>query len=202
MAAHWLANSMKYKDLLEKNCAGIVHEILNEMHPNLRKVGDIKPAVVPKEPILYRWWFPEDSIVVKTIRAHAKRNKELSTLLEDAEQQEIEGRNYLALYFGKSNIGYRRYIQHSTGNVHTSTIRHTLYGLCIGVEYDKAKEPEISAILDECYFEWLAFPEEGELIECLESLCIALGHYPLNVEGNSAIDDKWRELIMSKRKIN
>lgn len=172
------------------------------MHPNFKKVSDIKPTIVPQEPILYRWWFPEDSTVVQTIRAHAIKNKELSTLLKDVEQQEIEGKYYFALYFGKSNKGYRRFIQHSTGNVHTSTIRHTLYGLCIGEKYDKAKEPEISAILEECYFEWLAFPEEGELIECLESLCIALGHYPLNVEGNSAIDDKWRELIMSKRKID
>lgn len=193
---------MKYKDLLLDNCIGIVQEILNEMNPTMRKVSDIKPAIVPKEPILYRWWFPEDSVVFKKIKEHSKENKELGKLLQEVEQQEIEGKNFLALYFGKSNKGYRRFIQHSTGNVHTSTIRHTIYGLCIGGEYNKAKEPEISAILDECYFEWLAFPKEGELIECLEGLCIALGHYPLNVEGNSAIDEKWRELIMSKRKID
>ncbi len=193
---------MKFKNLLKKHCTEIVQIVLDGMQPSLRKVSKIKPATIPKEPILYRWWFPNDSVVVNTLRAHAQKNKELINLLIEVETREIERKTYLALYFGKSNKGYRRFIQHTTGNVHTSTIRHTIYGLCISDKYNKTKEKEVSAILDECYFEWYSFKDEEELVECLESLCIAIGKYPLNVEGNPAINNEWRETLMSKRKID
>ena len=45
------------------------------------------------------------------------------------------------------------------------------------------------------------FDEEGKLVECVESICIALGKYPLNVDGNPAISDNWRKYVMDKRKL-
>ena len=62
-------------------------------------------------------------------------------------------------------------------------------------------EIEITKILEACYFEWLPFPDEGEIVECLEGLCIAIGKYPLNVDGNPNIDESWRKEIMSIRNI-
>ena len=133
---------------------------------------------------------------------------EMQQLFSQLEERKFEGKKqkYYALYFGKSNNGYRRYIQHTTGNVHTSTIRHTLYGLCLTENgeslYSKQLDKEeITRILRECYFEWLPFNEEGKLVECVESICIALGKYPLNVDGNPAISDSWREYVMEKRKL-
>lgn len=166
------------------------------------KVGAEGKIPIPHEPILYRWWFPEDSTALKTLRAHARRDIHLDSLLRQVETRKMEGKMYYALYFGKSNNGYRRYCQHATGNVHISTLRHTLYGLCIGNEYNKAQEPQITDMLRQCYCEWFDFSKEGSLVECVESICIALGYYPLNVDGNPAISEEWLNTLMSKRKID
>ena len=44
-------------------------------------------------------------------------------MLEGVLIHEIEGKTYYALYFDKSNKGYRRFIQHRKGNINTSTLR-------------------------------------------------------------------------------
>ena len=53
-------------------------------------------------------------------------------------------------------------------------------------------------MLKECYYEWYSFQNEGELVECIESICIALGKYPLNIDGNPAIGQKWQNYIMDE----
>ena len=50
-----------FADYLKKYCTPIVEEVLNGMRENRHRVGDMKPALVPKNPVLYRWWFPEKS---------------------------------------------------------------------------------------------------------------------------------------------
>ena len=174
-------------------------------------INEIERIPVIRKPILYRWWFREDSkpmIALKKYLDEHPTDIEMQQLFSQLEERKFEGKKqkYYALYFGKSNNGYRRYIQHSTGNVHTSTLRHTLYGLCLTENgeslYSKQLDKEeITRILRECYFEWLPFNEEGKLVECVEGICIALGKYPLNVDGNPAISDKWREYVMDKRKL-
>lgn len=190
-----------FGQLLTEKCTGIVQRVTEEMQPNRFHVGSAKPSSVPNEAILYRWWFPEKSPVMKAIRDFAKKDKDLAALLKQVETCEINGKTYYALYFGKSNNGRHRYSQHTTGNVHISTIRHTVYGLCISDIYDKAREEEVSEILNDCYYEWISFADEPLLVECVEGICIALGKYPLNVDGNPAISDKWREHVMNKRKL-
>lgn len=190
-----------FRHLLDEGCSGIVKRVTDEMLPNRFHVGSAKPSRVSNEAILYRWWFPEKSPVLKVIRDSAKKDKKLAALLEQVETCKIEGKTYYALYFGKSNNGYRRYCQHTTGNVHLSTIRHTVYGLCISDIYDKAREEEVSEILNDCYYEWISFADEPLLVECVEGICIALGKYPLNMDGNPAISEKWREYVMDKRKL-
>jgi hypothetical protein len=196
-----IPNKKPFGQLLTEQCSGIVQHVLGEMEPNRFHVGSTKPGVVPHEAILYRWWFPENSPVMDVLANFAKQDKELAALLEQVETCKINGKTYYALYFGKSNNGRHRYCQHTTGNVHLSTIRHTVYGLCIGTQYDKAKEDKVSEILRQCYYEWISFKGEDNLIECVESICIALGKYPLNVDGNPAISKKWRNYVMEKRKL-
>lgn len=190
-----------YRELLESNCVGIVKMVSGEMAKNRFYVGFAKPSAVPRDSIIYRWWFPEDSLVWKKIVEFGKTDNELFALLKQVSTLEINGKTYYALYFGKSNNGRHRYSQHTTGNVHISTLRHTIYGLCLGDKYEKAREDEISNILRDCYFEWVSFADEDYLVECVEGICIALGKYPLNIDGNPAISESWRNVLMNKRKI-
>jgi hypothetical protein len=48
-------------------------------------VGDMKPALVPKNPVLYRWWFPEKSPAMAELQKFAKKDKELANLLKQVE---------------------------------------------------------------------------------------------------------------------
>lgn len=200
-----MEKSKSYQQLLAEQCTSIVQQVLEEMEKNRFHVGT-KPILVPKSPILYRWWFPEGSAVMDVLTQYSHSNAEMATLIQQFETCEIENKTYYALYFGKSNNGYRRYIQHTTGNVHTSTIRHTLYGLCLtnneeSLYSKQLDKEEITRMLQECYYEWIPFEEEGKLVECVESICIALGKYPLNVDGNPAISNQWRDYLLEKRKL-
>jgi hypothetical protein len=182
-----------YKELILQNCAGIVNKVLGGMEHY--KVGTGKIPVA-KSAVLYRWWFPENSEVVKILS-----NWKGSDLLAGVQTREFEGTTYYALYFGKSNNGYRRFCQHSTGNVHISTLRRTIHSLLTDDAYNKSiHEPEITNLLKACYFEWTEISqEEANLVECLEALCIVHGVYPLNIDGNSAINENWLRYMMKER---
>ena len=207
-------NNKSFQQLLSEQCEVIVKKVTDGMQSDEQYsffINEIERIPVIRKPILYRWWFREDSepmIALKKYLDEHPTDVEMQQLFSQLEERKFEGKEqkYYALYFGKSNNGYRRYIQHSTGNVHTSTLRHTLYGLCLTnneeSQYSKQLDKEeITRILRECYFEWLPFNEEGKLVECVEGICIALGKYPLNVDGNPAISDSWREYVMEKRKL-
>ena len=191
-----------YKELILQNCAEIVDKVLGSMdHYKKVEVGKIP---VPKEPILYRWWFPEDSEVVNLLREWKSNDSKKAINLLDGvltTDKFPDGKTYYALYFGKSNNGYRRFCQHSTGNVHTSTLRRTIHSLLTDDLYNKAThEQEITDLLRECYFEWTVIGEEDEnLVECIEAICIVHGTYPLNIDGNPAIDEDWRKYMMGER---
>ena len=189
-----------YKDLILQHCAEIVSQVLDNTERYRVGAGKIP---VPKEPILYRWWFHSESEVVKLLREwKSKDSKEPTNLLEGVLTKKFpDGETYYALYFGKSNKGYRRYIQHSTGNIHTSTLRRTIHSLMTDEEYNKPiHEPQIDEILKGCYFEWAVIDKEEEsLVECIEAICIVHGTYPLNIDGNPAINSKWREYMMNER---
>ena len=47
----------------------------------------------------------------------------------------------------------------------------------------------------------ISFKDEEYLIECIEGICIALGSYPLNIDGNPSISENWREHILESRKL-
>ena len=189
-----------YKELILQHCAEIVNQVLKDME-NYR-VGSGK-IPVPKEPVLYRWWFHSESEVVKLLRAwKSKDSKKPINLLDGVLTKKFpDGETYYALYFGKSNNGYRRFIQHSKGNIHTSTLRRTIHGLLTDEEYNKPiHEKQIDEILKDCYFEWVVIDKEEEsLVECIEAICIVHGTYPLNIDGNPAINEIWREYMMNER---
>ena len=188
-----------YKDLILQHCAGIVKQVLNNTDRYRVGAGKIP---VPKDPILYRWWFPANSeVVIMLSEWKGKDSKKPINLLEGVLTRKIEGKTYYALYFGKSNKGYRRFIQHSKGNIHTSTLRRTIHGLLTDEEYNKpVHEAQIDEILKDCYFEWAVIDKEEEsLVECIEAICIVHGTYPLNIDGNPAINETWRRHMMNER---
>ena len=186
--------------LIQTHCGLIADKVLEGMQTNRYKVGSGK-IPVPTTPVLYRWWFPE-AFVIEVLVSYTAKYPSLKTLLKEVSTQQIDGKTYYALYFGKSVNGYHRFCQHATGNIHISTLRRTLYGLMYDHIYNKEREKDITAMLKECYYEWYAFNKEDEaLIECVEAICIALGKYPLNIEGNPAIDEKWSKFLMNERSI-
>ena len=188
-----------YKNLILQYCAGIVEQVLTNTKHYRVGLGKIP---VPKEPILYRWWFHSESEVVTMLREWKnKDSKEPIELLAEVLTKKFpDGETYYAMYFGKSNNGYRRFIQHSKGNIHTSTLRRTIHSLLTDEEYNKPiHEKQIDEILKDCYFEWAVIKEEESLVECIEAICIVHGTYPLNIDGNPAINETWRNHMMNER---
>lgn len=162
---------------------------------------------VPNKPILYRWWFPEDSPVLKKIYEYIEeqKDKELATFLAEKVEKRSDlgdGKMYYALYFGQSIKGHKRLRQHIKKTVRVSTVRHTVFGLVYG-EYNIANkeknERKIDEILQHCYCEWTDICDDANLVVCFESICIALGNYVLNIDGNPAITENWRKKLLEVR---
>ena len=193
----------KYQKLLTKQCSIIADSVLKDMKDNMFHVGSVEKIPVAKKAILYRWWFPKDSKPMQVLEKYVKDHPKdliMQDMLSNLEKIELGKQTYYALYFGKSSNGYNRYRQHTTGNVDVSTLRRTLYGLCIGGTYSNAKENKINEMLQQCYYEWADFGNEENIVECIEGVCIALGKYPLNIDGNAAISNEWRKYVTKERK--
>lgn len=198
-----------YKNLLLHHGTPIMEEILNRMKlskvimPELNmservqltldNFEEVKKGL--RNPCLYRWCVPCNSEVAKKLFA----------LKFDLPKTEIiGGEECYVLYFGKSVKGERRILkQHLQGTMRTSTLRRTLYGIMSpGVAYQEYKEKEIDILLAGTYFQWLPFEGEKaeEYVVVFESICIALGTYVLNIEGNTAINEEWRKQLLDARK--
>ena len=60
-----------------------------------------------KVPILYRWWFPEDSPVVAYLENYLAQHTEdidMHYVYARLKRKELNNKTYYALYFGKSTI--------------------------------------------------------------------------------------------------
>ena len=198
-----------YEQLLKHHGTPIMEEVLNRMNLLSKVVmpeGDTSERIPltldnlaeAKEglqnPCLYRWWVPCESEITQKL---------LALKLDLPEKRTIGGEECYVLYFGKSVKGERRILkQHLRGTARTSTIRHTLYGIVFpGEAYQEVKEKEIDCLLAGTFFQWLPFEGEKatELIVPLEAICIALGNYPLNIDGNCAVTKDWLEHLKTLR---
>lgn len=159
-------------------CNKIVTDILSNM--KVKKVSTLKSEnSVREKPILYRWWFPADFV-------NKFKNLEKSDLKS---KKMADGIVYYVLYLGKSENGLTRFKAHTSGN---STLRRTLCAIC-----KDSKRRDINNLINDCYFEWVEVENE-KLLECLESMCIVSGKYPLNIKCNPCCQD-W---IVEARKKN
>jgi predicted GIY-YIG superfamily endonuclease len=193
-------------EYIKEICEPVAKKLFDEMKSNRKKVSEINKKEVSDEPVLYRWWFPKDSLIIELIQKLCCKNKKYGDILDKIETIKYNNTTYYALYLGKSVNGRRRFSQHTTGNIKTSTIRHTLYGLLFtGKDKDnthyKDKEENITVLLKDCLYEWYAFKDKKELVKCIESMCLVSGKYPLNIDGNTSINNDWREYLLQCRKL-
>jgi hypothetical protein len=169
---------------------------VNDLCPNKR----IQTKYLPEVPYIYRWWFPMDSLPMQLLK---KYNKEEDYLLKRLKRMKFGKREYCALYVGKSNNGRERFGQHIHGPIQLSTLRKTIAAILLLTEQEVTKD-NITNVLRECYFEWIELKngllDDSELMDCFEMMTIAIGYYPLNMEGNTSISEEWKNSIMDKRK--
>lgn len=175
-----------------------------------------------KGPILYRWWVSKDviqetmlGIIKNKIENYNSSEKlankydiseeELAAIFYDDKRKKENlgdsGKTYYALYFGRSMQGQERVNQHIKGPIKNSTLRRTICGLFVELPHDSKREQKINEILTDSFFEVLPLDDSIKgYIDCLESICITFGHYPLNIEGNHSIDKNWLAFLKSSRK--
>ncbi len=118
-------------------------------------------------------------------------------------RQKFGEKEYCALYIGKSKNGRNRFTEHIHGQIRLSTLRKTIAAILLLMKQEVTKE-SISKVLSKCYFEWIElknnYTDDYELMDCLEMMAITIGHYPLNMEGNTSISEEWKKAIMDQRK--
>ena len=169
---------------------------------DLHKAGRLDTNLLREVPVLYRWWFPKESAIMYIIEAYVdahprdykmlymKNNLKIRTFDVNGKTQD-----YYALYFGKSSDGHRRFYNHIRGPQSNSTLRRTIAAL-LGND----DEDTISAILMECCYEWVEFANDPELIDSIEMMAIAMGSYPLNIDGNQGVSSDWKQHLKNNRK--
>ena len=142
------------------------------------------------KPIIYRWWFVENSSVVEKIRMNLC-NKEFQKILK----KEIgKGKYHYAMYVGKGANGKRRFKNHISPHIRTSTLRRTIAALL-----ETSNEKAITDVLKDCYYEWWE-------LECNKTLAdeernkINKGYYPLNLKENNKVCTKWKKFLQEQRK--
>ena len=142
-----------------------------------------------KVPILYRWWFPEGSDPVETLRAYEAEN-----LLSGTLTTTIGETKYYALYLGKGFNGRRRLKNHICPRKRTSTLRRTLSGLL-----NTEDESKICKVLQKCYYEWYEMSCTKDDLSSKEETAINEGYYPLNLKENNNISKEWKEFLQKRR---
>jgi len=149
---------------------------------------------------LYRWWFPANSSIVEFIKTHLGKAyvntlKQKKLKLADSKKEQI----YYALYFGKTSQGRTRFRQHIEGPIKQSTLRKTIRAILVLQGEKNPKEEDISSILQHCCYEWIELVDDRELMDCYEAIAIAMGNYPLNIEGNHSVCTEWKNMILQAR---
>lgn len=148
--------------------------------------------------IIYRWWFPKDSEIVKILADYVQSHSDdgsMRDIFANIATTTIESVKYYALYLGKGVNGRRRFHNHVDQRKRLSTLRRTVSALLFTND-----EEEISRVLSSCYFEWEEKVCTNSELKAIEKSEIKNGFYPLNLQENTKISDEWRRIITKKRK--
>ena len=170
----------------------------------LYKDNKLCTDLLHEEYYLYRWWFPMNSPIVIFIKGYIEQHpedKEMQFVYDHLKQQKIGDDMFCALYFGKSTNGRERFKKHIKGPMRNSTLRRTIYAILMQMPNESHSEEHISELLSQCYYEWIELPNDHELMGPFETIAIAMGGYPLNIEGNHLVSTAWIQCMTQERKI-
>ena len=169
----------------------------------LYKDNKLTSSPLCDEYLLYRWWFPHNSLVMDYLRDYIAQNPEdivMKSVFARIKTKVINNQTYYALYLGKSIHGRTRFKNHIVGPMKSSTLRRTIYALLTKNHPLQVNEDCISEILNQCYYEWMELSDDHELLDAFEMMAIAIGYYPLNMEGKNSISEEWKKSILDRRK--
>lgn len=169
----------------------------------LYKDNKLTSSPLRDEYLLYRWWFPHNSLVMDYLRDYIAQNPDdivMKSVFARLKTKVINNQTYYALYLGKSIHGRTRFKNHIVGPMKSSTLRRTIYALLTKNHPLQVNEDCISEILSKCYYEWMELSDDHELLDAFEMMAISLGYYPLNMEGNTSISEEWKKSIVDRRK--
>ena len=104
-------SNKSFQQLLSEQCEVIVKKLTDGMQSDEQYsffINEIERIPVIRKPILYRWWFREDSEPMLAIQKYLDSNPEdiqMKQLFSQLEERKFDGKKkkYYALYFGKSN---------------------------------------------------------------------------------------------------
>ena len=154
----------------------------------LRQQMASRQSAVEKRPGVYRWWFPKTK--AEELLAHFKNQNSLKGKI--LQERTINGKQYVALYFGISNDMHRRIRWHIRGPFRSSTLRRTLRAILTPITDDDKAASIVNQWLDSCYWEW-DYTDTAEKAEQVETAELAQQKfaYPLNISKNETMPAAW-----------
>ena len=151
------------------------------------KAQDPRFRDIPKEPGVYRWWFPRD-LAEKLLEPLAGVDtKQIS------KKKIIDGKEYWCLYFGiakdlRQRIRWHACQKHSPSAVKhgfLSTLRQSISAL-LGLDQTMSAAA-VSDVLEQCYWDWCPTVTK-EKAEAIEKERLSNEYFPINIQGNKEVD--------------
>lgn len=170
----------------------------NRISVKLLKEQDPRFTSIPKEPGIYRWWFPKETAQQLLSSIHGIETNRIC-------KEVIQGEEYWCLYFGiakdlRQRIHWHACQKHTASAVKhgiLSTLRQSISALS---QLDQTTSTDkVSELLERCYWDWLstASKEDAKIIEKRE---ISKGYFPINIQENKSVAPTVLAQLKSLRK--
>ena len=170
----------------------------NRVSVKLLKEQDPRFTSIPKEPGIYRWWFPKETAQQLLSSIHGIETNRIC-------KEVIQGEEYWCLYFGiakdlRQRIRWHACQKHTASAVEhgiLSTLRQSISAL---LQLDQTMSTDkVSELLERCYWDWLstASKEDAKIIEKRE---ISKGYFPINIQENKSVAPTVLAQLKSLRK--
>lgn len=171
---------------------------------DLRKMLAHRQTVCASTPGWYRWWCDKEAANV--ILSQVGVSKVNVPLL----RREIDGREYVAIYFGISNdlngrIKWHVCQNHTAGAVRSgflSTLRQSLSAL-LGSDMTKSQQPVNEFMDAHCYLEYENLLTYNEAKDKEKQELSHTGYfYPLNISGAKSTPKQIKNRLITLRKLH
>lgn len=170
----------------------------NRISVKLLKEQDPRFTSIPKEPGIYRWWFPKETAQQLLSSIHGIETNRIC-------KEVIQEEEYWCLYFGiakdlRQRIRWHACQKHTASAVKhgiLSTLRQSISALS---QLDQTTSTDkVSELLERCYWDWLstASKEDAKIIEKRE---ITKGYFPINIQENKSVAPTVLAQLKSLRK--